>query len=327
MKSIILGIDIGKEKFDVTLVNGDKKKSKSYQNNRQGFENLVQWVAQQKSDDVNIFMEATGVYHENAAYFLHDRKFTVHILNPAKAARFASAGELHKTDKSDSRALAAYGSHLLAQGKARAWQPEAPEIRQLKALTGRIEALEQDLQREKNRLEKAQTTNAPPNIQSSITDMIANIEEAIAKLKDDVNKHMDDHPTLKRDRKLLQSIPGIGEVVSLHMLIAYHSQHFSKAWQLAAYVGVIPKRRESGQYKGRTMLSKRGNSRIRAKLYMAAISARRYNPDIAAHCKRMMKNGKTKMQALGAAMRRLCHICFGVLKHQCEYQPQVALAG
>ena len=93
MKSIILGIDIAKEKFDVTLINGDKKKSKSYQNNRQGFENLVQWVAQQKSDEVNIFMEATGVYHENAAYYLHDQTFTVHILNPAKAARFASASE------------------------------------------------------------------------------------------------------------------------------------------------------------------------------------------------------------------------------------------
>lgn len=323
----ILGIDVAKESFDVTLIRDNHKKSKTYKYTRQSLDNLVAWLRARKADNARVFMEATGIYHEDLATFLHDQGFVVHILNPADAAKFAEASRLHKTDKSDSRSLAEFGQFLTGSGRARAWEPEAAEIRALKALIARLDALETDLQREKNRLEKVQVTDVTENIQTSITDMMANLEEAIAKLREDVDDHIDKHPYLKKDRALLQTIPGVGEVVSLRMLLAYHSRSFKKASQFAAYLGLVPRLRESGKHKGKTMLSKRGNAQIRAKLYMAAVVASRYNQDIAAHVERLVKRGKNKKQALGAAMRRLCHICFGVLKHQCEYQPQVALAG
>jgi len=104
------------------------------------------------------------------------------------------------------------------------------------------------------------------------------------------------------------------------LVYLFAAKHFKTAKQVAAYVGLIPKLKESGKLKGHTTLSKTGPSRLRAKLYMAAVSACQHNPDIKVQRKRLLKAGKTKMQALGAAMRKLIQICFGVVKNQTEYQ-------
>ncbi len=120
------------------------------------------------------------------------------------------------------------------------------------------------------------------------------------------------------------TIPGIGPVLSRCMLMVINSRQFTSPGQLAAYLGVIPKLVESGKFKGRSVLSKQGPSSVRAKLYMGAIVASRYNPDVLRQIDRLAENGKTKMQALGAAMRKLVHICFGVVKNQTEYSPQWA---
>ncbi|VAW66040.1 Mobile element protein [hydrothermal vent metagenome] len=119
------------------------------------------------------------------------------------------------------------------------------------------------------------------------------------------------------------SIPGIGHVVSREMIAVLRSRQFSQASQAAAFIGLVPRLWESGKMKGRTTLCKNGPGRLRAKLYMAAVVAKQHNPDIKSQYTRLVKAGKTKMQALGAAMRKLAQICFGVLKHQCEYQPQL----
>ena len=106
------------------------------------------------------------------------------------------------------------------------------------------------------------------------------------------------------------------------MLSVIHSREFTRAGEVAAYVGVIPTITESGVFKGRSRLSKKGPARVRAKLYMAAIVASQYNPDIIDQRQRLLAAGKTKMQALGAGMRKLVHICFGVIKNQTKYYPQ-----
>ena len=151
-----------------------------------------------------------------------------------------------------------------------------------------------------------------------------NIESERDKLNNEVDEHINRHPNLKRDQQLLLSIPAIGKVTSRLMLTVIRGRQFKNAGQCAAFIGVIPKLQESGVFRGRTTLSKKGNPMIRAKLYMAAIVAGQYNPDIQAQKLRLIKNGKTKMQALGAAMRKLVHICFGVLKTQTEYSQQAA---
>src|SRR5690606_15671623 len=134
-----------------------------------------------------------------------------------------------------------------------------------------------------------------------------------------IDDHIDRHPQLKKDRELMASIPGVGAVISRIMLSLIHSRSFTQARQVSAFVGLVPRIQESGQWKGRSRLSKQGPAKIRAKLYMAAIACAQWNPDIKAQYQRLLANGKSKMQALGAAMRKLVQICFGGVKHQSEY--------
>ena len=109
------------------------------------------------------------------------------------------------------------------------------------------------------------------------------------------------------------------------MLALFNTKQFNNAKQVSAFLGLIPKQQESGLFKGRSRLAKTGNSSIRAKLYMAAVVATQYNPDIKDQYERLQSNGKCKMQALCACMRKLVQICFGVIKHQIPYQSQVKL--
>jgi transposase len=87
---------------------------------------------------------------------------------------------------------------------------------------------------------------------------------------------------------------------------------------------VLLKELKGSSVRGKSRLSKAGNASIRAKLYMAAVVATRHNPDIKQQYERLLKSGKSKMSALGAAMRKLVQICFGVLKHQIPYQSRVS---
>lgn len=144
----------------------------------------------------------------------------------------------------------------------------------------------------------------------------------IGRLERRIDDHIDRHPHLKQDRQLLQSIPGIGSVLSRLMLSVIHSRPFKTAEQVAAFLGVIPKLVESGVFKGRSALSKKGPASVRGKTLHGRRCGGQHNPHIAKQKRRLLANGKTKMQALGAAMRKLVHICFGVIKNQAKYSPQ-----
>lgn len=322
----IVGIDVSKAKLDCAWlkdpVNLKVKSKGGVQNTKAGIETLMAWLensTQASPEHILVVMEATGIYHENLAYALFEKGFKVAVVNPAHIKAFSkSLGTTHKTDKQDSLLIARYGvSHNPAL-----WCPEPAEIRELKALIGRLEALEKDCQREQNRLEKVQISCATDVVIESIRNMIEQLSQEKKRLERRIDDHIDRHPHLKQDRQLLQSIPGIGPVLSRLMLSVIHSRHFKTAEQVAAFLGVIPKLVESGVFKGRSALSKKGPASVRAKLYMGAIVASQHNPHIAQQKRRLLANGKTKMQALGAAMRKLVHICFGVIKNQAKYSPQ-----
>ena len=241
------------------------------------------------------------------------------IVNPGRVHDFArSLGSQHKTDKKDSVLLARFG----ALTRPDLWEPERPEIRELKALLSRLSMLEKDLYREQSRQEQANISAASVVVVASIEGMIAQLQREIERVKQQIDRHIDDHPDLRKDRELLLSIPAVGEVLSRNLLALLHSRDFKNAGQVSAFIGLVPKIRQSGQWQGQSRLSKSGNGQIRAKMYLAAVVATRHNPDIRAQYERLLKAGKRKMQAIGAAMRKLVQICYGVLKHQSKYQPQ-----
>ena len=320
-----IGIDVSKAKLDCLWLRDPdthKVKTRAFTNNTKGHQQLNDWILKQtqsRESDIFVVLEATGIYHESLANALFDRGFKVAVVNPARPKEFAKGlGNIHKNDKRDSYILALYGHRM----QPKLWQPESREIRELKALNARLKALEDDLQREENRLEKADFSSSSELILDSLNKMIQRLKEEKARLEKEIDDHIDGHPYLKKDRQLLESIPGIGRVMSRIMLAVIHGRDFTKASQVAAYIGLIPVQQESGVFRGLTRISKAGPARVRSKLYMAAVSSLQWNPDIKRQKERLLSRGKTKMEAVCAAMRKLVHICFGVIKNQTEYRPQ-----
>jgi transposase len=323
---VIIGIDVSKAKLDCLWLRDSvslKAKSKVFPNTPAGHQALLAWALKQTGEAVTELhgvMEATGIYHEGLAYALHEAGTRVSVVNPAQLRDYAkSLGTRTKTDKKDALVIARFG----ATQQPRLWQPEPPEVRRLKALIARLEAVKQDIQRELNRLEKAQISQTSADVVCSIETVYQQLNEEKARLETLIDEHIDQHPGLKQDRDLLESIPGVGPVISQHMVALLRSRPFEAAPQCAAFLGLVPVQHESGaSVRGRVHLSKAGNAQLRAKLYMAALVATRHNPDIRRQYERLLRHGKSKMSALGAAMRKLVQICFGVLKHQTPYLPQ-----
>jgi transposase len=240
---------------------------------------------------------------------------TVSIINPAQIKDFSRGlGVRTKTDGVDSFVIARYGALL----KPVAWQPPSPEIRVLRALLARREAIAQDLQRELKRLEKADATETCTLIRQSIDDSIDFLRKQLAKLQQDIDNHVDRHPDLRRDMELLTSIPAVGRQTGTNLLAIVQGHRFDSAEQLAAYLGLVPVEKQSGSsVLGRTRLSKAGPPRIRAILYMPAVVATKYNPHVKTVYDRLVARGKAKMAALGAAMRKLVHLSLASLKPAC----------
>ena len=322
----VIGIDVSKDKLDVLWlrdVASSRVKTKVLPNTVSGHKTLINWIVKatgQAIEHSHCLMEATGVYHEALAYALYTAGAEVSLVNPAQVREYArSLGVRNKTDKKDSWVIAHYG----ATQQVRRWQPEPEAIRTLKALINRLMMIEKDRQREANRLEHIAQTGASKTVVESIHTVMAQLDAEKQRLEKSINDHIDQNPQLKNDRELLTSIIGVGPVVSRLMLSVLHSRDFDKGPQCAAYLGLNPVHNQSGtSVRGRAHISKAGDARVRAKLYMAAIVCIQHNPDIREHYQRLLKNGKSKKSALCAAMRKLVHICFGVLKHQQPYQPR-----
>lgn len=325
----ILGIDVSKNKLDCILLRpsvSDKELYKKVPNNDKGFQQLIEWTVKKaccSPEDIHAVTESTGPYHIPVTEALHSAGLKVSVVNPARTKNFAgSLGIKAKNDKKDASVIALFG---LKMGPSE-HQQEPPEYRELQDILKRLEAVEKDIRREKNRLEKNRAAFGSPVVSESVERTISFLKTEENFLKELIDKHINKYPVLKEDRELLMSIPGIGPVLSAWLLVLLrHGDRFKSASQSAAYVGVTPTEHKSGSsVNKRPHMSKCGPGIYRAKLYMSALSAIRCNPDVKDLYERLVDKGKPKMQGIGAAMRKLVHIAFGVIKNQTPYQPQIA---
>lgn len=319
MSQATLGIDVAKRKLDVALLTAGKTYVKQFENSASGFQALQAWLVSFSLLSVHACLEATGTYGDAVALFLHEQGYLVSLINPLRIKGYAAAKlQRNKTDKADARLIAEF----CATQNPPPWTPPAPEIRQLQALTRRIETLTEMLQMEKNRRE-----SAPLETHDSLDRIITALTEEIAKLQQEINQHLDQHPQLKAQHDLLLTIPGIGEKTAQLLLSEVDFARYEDARQVAAAAGVTPRKQESGTSLKRTNLSKLGNGRIRKALYFPAIVATQHNQIIRGFARRLKKNGKTPMQIVCAAMRKLLHQAFGVLKNNCPFNPNLVFAG
>jgi transposase len=314
---MMLGIDVAKAKFDAALLREGKLRFKTFANTAEGFEALHHWLHAQDVAQVHACLEATGSYGEALAQWLFDAGHVVSVLNPAQVKDFArSLLTRNKTDTVDAAVLARLGAAL----RPAPWQPPAPEVRLLRALLRRLTALEEARQQEYNRLGVADA-----GVHDSIQRHLEYLAAELAQLRGRIQDHIDQHPGLKHKQDLLQSIPGIGAVVSQNLLSwLSRIEAFDSARQLAAFAGLTPKRHESGSsVRGRTRLSKIGHADLRKLLYFPAMSAIRHNPLLKAFAERLRQNGKPPKLILAAAMRKLLHIAFGVLRSNAPFNPNI----
>lgn len=326
---MILGIDVSKDDLDLALEGPSRKRcyERCVSNDAAGIRRLLSWVHERTGappEQLTVVMEATGVYHEQAAVALYEAGCRVIVANPKRVRDYAKGvGLLNKTDRVDARALVRYGREKASELVA--WEPPPPHVRVLRALYARLNAVEVDLRRELNRKEQAELSGQPTPVRQSLEQSIEHLRADCERLKRAIEDHFDQHPDLKNQRELLQSVPGIGPISADRMLCLLLRHRFHSARQAAAFAGLVPRLHESGRtVRKRARLRNQGEGSLKAVLYMAAVSACRYNQALRWQYQGLLKSGKSKMCALGALMRRLLHIAYGILKHQAPYNPQVA---
>jgi len=321
LPAVVLGIDIAKLKFDVCLIKENQKvKHKVFANTKYGFEQLVAWLNSHQVSSLHICLEATGSYGEALALHLFDEGYQVSVVNPAAVKAFAASRLTRtKTDKVDAELIARF---CLAQ-QPETWQPPLPEVRQLQALVRRLESLIEMRVAEENRLSSGISIDA---VRYSLEEHIAYLIKEIKQTEKMIREHINNHPDLKEQSDLLDSIPGIGQTTAALLLAEIvNIKQYKSARQVAAYAGLVPRERRSGtSVRGRVQLSKIGNARLRKALYFPAMTALRCSSFFQQWASGMRERGKCKMAVIGAAMRKLIHLAFGVLKTGKPFDPNWA---
>ena len=317
----VLGIDIAKAKFNVTLLWPDgRRRRKVCANSPAGCAELLAWVTRQGATRVHACLEATGTYGELLATTLVEAGYQVSLLNPAIIHHYAKSRLARaKTDPVDADVIADYA----AKEHPPTWTPLPRDVRELQALVRRLDALLGMQTDERNR---AQAGALTPAVAASIAGVLDHLETQIDTVRHQIRQHMDQHPSLRAQRDLLTSIPGIGEPTAALLLAELFNKPFTSARQAAAFAGVVPRPNDSGIHHGRRVMCKLGPGRVRKGLYFPAITALRFNPSLQLLAQRLRGAGKPPMLIIGAAMRKLIHLAFGVLKSGRVYDAKLAKA-
>jgi len=318
MDTIVLGIDVGKEKLDVCLRWPERQIFNQFDNTAAGHQKLLSWMNKQKVTQAHVCMEATGQYGNGVAEYLFQHGQSISVVNPARIKHYGNSQlRRNKTDKADAGLIADF----CASQKTTLWTPPPAEFKELQALVRRLEDLTGLRQQEANRLQAGGTTTS---VIADLKEHLAFIDQQLLKIKRLIQDHIDKYPELRKQRDLLITITGIGKLTAAKILGEVRDiREFESARQLAAYGGLTPENKRSGtSVNKKPRLSKQGNSNLRKALYMPAISAKNHNPIVAAFCKRLSAAGLCSMAVIGAAMRKLLHIIFGVLKHGRPFDPK-----
>lgn len=316
MQSFHLGIDVAKAKLDCALRLPDGKyKHKVVPNTSPGLLALTEWLDKQGAADAHVCMEATSVYWEAAAEGLAHRGMRVSVVNPAQIKAFGASRLVRsKTDKIDAQLIAEF----CRERSPEPWQAPSPGEQALRALVLRLEALQAMRTQESNRLEVAREV-----VKADIARHIDWLDDQIKALIEKIRSHIDRDPNMRDKQALLDSIPGVGErTIALLLAFCLHPGRFANARQAAAFAGLDPRQHESGSsVRGKPRLSRIGNAFLRKALYMPAMVTL-YKTDWGRRFReRLAAAGKPPKLIIGAMMRKLVHVAFGVLKSGKPFNP------
>ena len=303
-----VGIDVAKDQLDVADSSGE---TWSVANHAAGIAKLLQDLP----DVELIVLEATGGYESAAAGALATEGLPVAVVNPRQVRDFARAtGELAKTDTIDARVLALFAERI--RPEPRPLPDDTQE--ELIGLVARRRQLVEMLGAESNRLRL--TRHGP--VQKGIKAHVAWLEKQIKLLDRDLDRLIRQSPLWRAKDDLLQGVPGIGPTTSRTLLAELPELGHLNNKEIAALVGVAPFNRDSGQLRGRRIVWG-GRASVRRTLYMATLTATRYNPAIRTFYLRLRSRGKPAKVALTACMRKLLVILNAIVRSNQPWDPQL----
>jgi len=263
-------------------------------------------------DPALVVLEATGGLEGPLAGALAAAGLPVVVVNPRQVRDFAKAtGLLAKTDALDAAVLAHFAAAVRPTPRP---LPDAA-TQTLAALVTRRRQLVEMLTAERNRL-----GSAPRALRAEIQAHITWLQRRLGRLDDDLNEAIRTSPVWRAQDDLLQSVPGVGPVLSRTLLASLPELGRLNRKAIAALVGVAPLNRDSGTFRGRRMIWG-GRAAVRAVLYMGTLVAVRHNPVLRAFYQRLRGVGKLPKVALTACMRKLLTILNAMMKHQHRWNP------
>ena len=314
-----IGIDVSNEVVDATRQQGEVLHRRTFNNTPSGHRALVRW-ALQRSDQARVCLEATGVYSLQLALALHRNPLIeVMLVNPCAARRFVQAHMVRaKTDAIDADGLLLF----LQRMPFKAWSAPREAVLQLQSLAHRMAQLDKEVTRERSRLHAAERAGPHARlVQQDIHNHIRQLQRRQQTMQAQA------WSVIRKDRRLhdmaqrITSIPGFAQLSAIRLvaeLAALPPDMTPQQW--VAHAGLDPRALESGtSQRPPRRISKQGNGRIRAALYMPALVATQHEPHVAAYYQHLQARGKPKMVALTAVMRRLLHALWGMQQHRQEW--------
>lgn len=305
------GIDVAKDTLEISDAGGGRRGS--FANTASGIVGLAGWVEENSPPgEAHLVLEPTSTYHHPLVQALEACRLDYTLVNPAQTAAFARVqGKRAKTDRVDAALLAALGESQQPEPSPRFNQGQAER----KALGRHLEWLEKELRGARNRRDTASFSPwTPQAVLDSLERTIKQLEQEIAGLREAQCLQLAGDPEGTAQLALLTSIPGVGEQTARVLLT--EMPPVEQCWGAGSWVafcGLSPEPRQSG--KGNySRLSRRGTARVRAALYLPAVSALRWNPVVRALGQRLKAQGKSGRVRIVAAMHKLLRLCFGVLK-------------
>jgi transposase len=305
------GIDVAKAYLDLAI-EGDGHVER-FQNDPTGIAQAVEWLS--ALQPAGIVVEATGGYERAVVHAAAQAGMPVSVVNPRQVREFARAtGRLAKTDAIDAQVLARFGGRLEPVPTQLAGEEQAD----FASLVARRRQLREMLTAERNRLPLAR-----PSARRSIEAHIGWLEQELAAVERELDADIAADPHQAERAALLQSVPGVGQVLSMTLLADFPELGTLERRQAAALAGVAPLNRDSGTLRGRRTVWG-GRATVRAALYMAALVGTRFNPVLKDFYQRLLANGKVKKLALVACMRKLLVILNAIVRSGRAWAPALA---
>ena len=310
-----VGIDVSKSYLDLQIA--DSQIYRRYPNNSDGIHKLMDTI-RGIGGEITLLCEATGGYEKLLVQVSNNQEFKIIVIQPRQIRSFAKALNIHcKTDKIDANVLALFCKHFGHKLYAHKTYPLQEELRFL--MRRRNELVERKVEIG-NRIEKLLKTD---RILASYEEEKAFVEKLIKNIDKDLKEYIKSNDTLKNQHELLQSIQGIGFKTAVEIIAELPEITELSPSQLAALVGLAPINKDSGRYQGKRFIQG-GRKQVRKALYMAAVTAIKYDSTLKEFYQRLLTKGKPFKVAITAVCRKMILMAQVVLKRQTPWTAHVS---